>query len=1330
MSGGDPGFPTKDELEFMNKYCEIIDATDLYQSTPLSLKLPPTRIQLRNLDQLPKETLDESVGKIFDIFIRHMLKKANANMESTHYWLNLRHPGYKEADGFWICHKTYSMANGHTLINTIADHVQSNDNIGLDDTMTLTMRIFTRNTTHGRGGEIPDKILRKFGLKRPHVRGDGYCLPKAVVIGKCWSDKMTAKSEAEANTFFEKYRSMTRHDKSAKYQAGIQENEAIKLLKEADMDHRRTDHSLDDLLELGEYLTDYRITVWTLEPGCSFPTIIFDMNEDSPGFISLFYHDDHFDFFHPTVEHVRLKFCFRCNSLVGKDHFKRCKALCKRCGFLECEKGQDSIYCSECNIHFTSRQCYDQHLMKKSTKALPHCKVWEKCPECRRIHQRDSQSKVEHTCFTVRFCKVCMKMTKGPHECAHAKPTEASKQRAMKKQETWRMIIYDFECQVTKFEKYQSGVYGMKHKPNLVCYRMICNKCMGEACEECESGYFSYAENDNVLEAFAKFLINNEKLKNAYVIAHNGGRYDHVLALEQLLKEEIYDQNFLLSGATILSATVKVDKKNTLTFRDSVKYLQMPLDQLPKAFNLKTKSKGTFPYMYNHPDHHHTTTPSHPPIEYYEPNRMSVKKRNEFLQWYEQVKDREFDFDKEILEYCQTDVNILTEAIVSFIQTCDQTNQGKWNPIIQCPTLASFLMFIMTHEHIQDGDIGYIPENGYPGRNNSAFALKYLLWLEQEQPGLKIQHKLRGEEYLLQTRDWGYWMDGYEAATKQVWEIHGCLFHGCPKCFPNRDALCPRNKTYTMGELHDRTMKKDSQIREAGYNLHAIWECEIREKMRKCEEMRNFFKRCRQTHTLRPREAMYGGRTQQFATMVAANEDYSVEYFDFCSEYPKVNMKSGQYPRGVPNRITSGFDSILEGEPLLYKGLIFCDVLPPDACPIPVLPYRANGKLMFPLCSSCANSSKIYNVCPHRNAKDRYLTGTWCHDELNLAIANGYKILKFHEVWNWDPPQWFTGGFFASFMRPLLKMKHASSGWPRDDMTMEEKQAHVDSIFENDGVELSVDQVESNPALRSLSKLFLNSTWGKFAQNPQKNETRMFTIRDYLKAGKFIDQPGYEPTCFEEWGDTHILVSRRPIKEIVTTSRFSNIVYGALTTSAARVDLFNAMKKIGADNLIYCDTDSVMFRQKRGTDPLAKLKGEALGQMTDEVPKGWKISEIVAIAPKVYSYKMLNENEEEKHVCKAKGITLNYETCEKVNFATMKELAVKRLSGAPEHIVVTRMRMKRGSNFLDGLESVQEEKRVRCVMDKGVFDAQGVLTPFGSNVSVVNDYDYYNINKW
>ena len=82
----------------------------------------------------------------------------------------------------------------------------------------------------------------------------------------------------------------------------------------------------------------------------------------------------------------------------------------------------------------------------------------------------------------------------------------------------------------------------------------------------------------------------------------------------------------------------------------------------------------------------------------------------------------------------------------------------------------------------------------------------------------------------------------------------------------------------------------------------------------------------------------------------------------------------------------------------------------------------------------------------------------------------------------------------------------------------------------------------------------------------------------------------------------------------------------------------------------FVDTDSIIFRQRRGQDLLRDLKGEALGEMTREVPSGWTIAEIVAMAAKVYAFKMVDENGQVKCVTKAKGITLNSETADSVNF--------------------------------------------------------------------------------
>ena len=29
-----------------------------------------------------------------------------------------------------------------------------------------------------------------------------------------------------------------------------------------------------------------------------------------------------------------------------------------------------------------------------------------------------------------------------------------------------------------------------------------------------------------------------------------------------------------------------------------------------------------------------------------------------------------------------------------------------------------------------------------------------------------------------------------------VYEFHGCFWHGCPKCFPNRNDINPKSKKY------------------------------------------------------------------------------------------------------------------------------------------------------------------------------------------------------------------------------------------------------------------------------------------------------------------------------------------------------------------------------------------------------------------------------------------------------------------------------------------------------------------------------------------------------
>ena len=170
---------------------------------------------------------------------------------------------------------------------------------------------------------------------------------------------------------------------------------------------------------------------------------------------------------------------------------------------------------------------------------------------------------------------------------------------------------------------------------------------------------------------------------------------------------------------------------------------------------------------------------------------------------------------------------------------------------------------------------------------------------------------------------------------------------------------------------------------------------------------------------------------------------------------------------GHPEIITENFGDISS-----YFGLIKCTVLPPRGLLHPVLPYRTQNKLMFPLCKTCADTLNK-GPCTH-SEHERSILGTWCHVELLKAIEKGYRILKIHEVWHFPVR---TGELFKEYVDTFLKIKQEASGYPKDCVT-EEQNKHILTSITNTKVYVEPEKIEHNPGLRSLAKLMLNSLWG------------------------------------------------------------------------------------------------------------------------------------------------------------------------------------------------------------------------------------------------------------
>jgi hypothetical protein len=91
----------------------------------------------------------------------------------------------------------------------------------------------------------------------------------------------------------------------------------------------------------------------------------------------------------------------------------------------------------------------------------------------------------------------------------------------------------------------------------------------------------------------------------------------------------------------------------------------MPLSKFPITFGFTELHKGYFPHHFNTPENQHNIFDSYPSIEYYGDKFMSVKERNDFLNWH--VKQNGiFNFNEELYKYCLSDVEILRNGCLSY----------------------------------------------------------------------------------------------------------------------------------------------------------------------------------------------------------------------------------------------------------------------------------------------------------------------------------------------------------------------------------------------------------------------------------------------------------------------------------------------------------------------------------------------------------------------------------------------------------------------------------------------------------------------------------------
>jgi len=571
----------------------------------------------------------------------------------------------------------------------------------------------------------------------------------------------------------------------------------------------------------------------------------------------------------------------------------------------------------------------------------------------------------------------------------------------------------------------------------------------------------------------------------------------------------------------------------------------------------------------------------------------------------------------------------------------------------------------------------------------STEALEWL-HLEERKRGIDIQTALstEGEKRVTlcvwQGKMSQYRLDGFaEVNNKKIaFEYNGCSYHGCLKCFPSeRDTTMIYNKS--IAQRYRDTKVKEKLLKLHGFEVISKWSCEFLEDKKKDAHLLDGII---VENNISLKDCYFGGRTNALVMHKKFDCDEKGYYYDFTSLYPAI-LKYKKFPIGHPIRVTKNFANLRENSrctlecscqgdshiSLPYFGIIKVTVLPPQDLHIPVLPMRINGKLKFPLCRKCSElESKTSCTCSSEN---RMFTQTYCTPELEVALNMGYKLIKIHQVLHWDNSSVYntetkSGGLFSEYINTFLQMKQQASGFPDNVTTEKEKDEYIQNYFHHEGVKLEKDKISKNPGLRSLSKLALNSFYGKFGQ--RTNMTKSIFINDLSTMYMYLTDPSKNISDWHILNENMMLMEYTKKHYMDIDDCLGNVVLAAFCTSYARLKLWGEMFKIGT-RVLYHDTDSIIFSAKEGE--YIPSTGSYLGQFTNELVckevgcqgclEGHWITEFVSCGPKNYAYK-LNSGQ---IVCKVRGFSLNHQNSQILNFESMKQALYNWHRNEPDEIV-------------------------------------------------------------
>jgi hypothetical protein len=172
------------------------------------------------------------------------------------------------------------------------------------------------------------------------------------------------------------------------------------------------------------------------------------------------------------------------------------------------------------------------------------------------------------------------------------------------------------------------------------------------------------------------------------------------------------------------------------------------------------------------------------------------KKIMNFILESNKIHENKYNYNKSIYINSKTNLIINCKEHGDFLQTPDSHINGHKG----CPKCVSFRSSYQQKEWITFLKFWYPNLINCDTNNNYNYG----------------EYKINGSNYHA---------DGYDKETNTIFEYHGCFYHGCFRCYKNRNNINKLVKK-TNKELLNKTIKKALHCLNEKYRYFCIWEHE------------------------------------------------------------------------------------------------------------------------------------------------------------------------------------------------------------------------------------------------------------------------------------------------------------------------------------------------------------------------------------------------------------------------------------------------------------------------------------------------------------------------